>query len=69
MQVGHKIEHSVSPFTNVRVLYSTSNVKDNIIYYVRLKASDDKEYSLSFLKDGIRLYNATDSVFIWEIHS
>ena len=60
---------SVSQFTNVRILYYSSNVNDSIVCYIRLKASDDKEYSISFLKDGIRLYNATDSVILWEIHS
>lgn len=44
-------------------------MNDSIVCYIRLKASDEKEYSISFLKDGIRLYNATDSVILWEIHS
>ena len=65
----NRLGDSVSQFTNVRILYCSSNVNDNIVYYVRLKASDDKEYSISFLKRGIRLYNATDSVIIWEINS
>lgn len=65
----NKLGDSVSQFTNVRILYYSSNVNDSIVCYIRLKASDDKEYSISFLKDGIRLYNATDSVILWEIHS
>ena len=65
----NKLGDSVSQFTNIRILYYSSNVNDSIVCYIRLKASDDKEYSISFLKDGIRLYNATDSVILWEIHS
>ena len=65
----NKLGDSVSQFTNVRILYYSSNVNDSIVWYIRLKASDDKEYSISFLKNGIRLYNATDSVTLWEINS
>ena len=60
---------SVSPFTTSGIAYFSSNVKDGIVFYIRLKATDDKEYSISFLKRGIRLYNVTDSVAVWEIRS
>ena len=65
----NRLGDSVSPFTTSGISYISSNVKDGIVFYIRLKATDEKEYGISFLRGGIRLYNVTDSVAVWEISS
>ena len=45
----------------------TSLVESGIMLQIRFVASDGKSYGFSILKDGIQLWNFTDSVTIWKI--
>ena len=58
---------SVSPFTDSIVSKITSNVASGILLQIRFTSNDGKAYGFSVLKDGIQLWNFTDSVTIWKI--
>ena len=63
----NKLGDSVSPFTNGIVSKITSNAATGILLQIRFTSNDGKAYGFSVLKDGIQLWNFTDSVTIWKI--
>lgn len=58
---------SVSPFTESGVYKITSSTASDIMLQIRFTSDDGKAYGFSILKDGIQLWNFTDSVAVWKI--
>lgn len=63
----NKLGDSVSPFTKSNIDSIVSDVRNNNVLRIRFTASDGKTYGFSLLKDGIQLFNFTDSVVVWKI--